>query len=1604
MPIPTAEPSRRGKTVGDAYVTFTPAQDNPFYYIQENTQLFLDEELTQPVTTAIDPQETYYFQIEYYEGTEVKTHSLARSGSLLPDNYVVEKNGAYYLTAGAPRLGNLNDFIRDKSDNQTGTAGTAYYPTYIGNGTFKVYLGNNGRLDVDVYGDLTISKTVSGENAPADAEFTFQIDLKDGSGNPLSGSYSYTGDITGSIQSGETVTLKADQSITIQDLPAGYTYTVTETNVPAGFTPDDSNLTGTIPVNDTAKAEFTNTYDSAPVTLTTDECFRVTKTLSGREWQTGDSFTFTLTGADQTVPMPAEDTVTIDAATENHTASFGSITYTEAGTYTYTIQENAGSDSTLNDDTHETSVTVHIVDDGYGKLEVESITYDNTAAVTENDKVNTSAAAFTNAAKPAVTLSGVKVFEGTEHAMGEGEFQFALERYDQQNGWVPVTATENGTVTSDGSNQQANFQFEAQMLEEGTTRFLITETPGSAGGVTYDDDAYLVTCTVTWNAQSGAYDVTSQIQQFSSAEDARAGLNGTVVNGVVFTNSYEVSGTISTKLSGTKTLTGRALQAGEFTFALQAEGATEPLYTVTNGSDGKFVFPELSFDTIGTYQYTIYEVAGSGVGIDYDETIYNLTIYVTDDGNGGLAISYSVDGGAAGTDVPEFSFQNSYTTQKNSLILRGTKTLTGDATLSANQFSFSVYATDQNGAKTGDALATGTNDADGNVTFSAIEYASTGSHTLWVEENDTGAPGVTYDETHYLVQVEVTDPQTGNYQIDVTGVTRVAKDGTQNQVDYADGAGLSFANQYQPAAVDLEIPVTKTLSGRTLQAGEFSFLLVPTEIRTNDPVAETGITTSADAAGDAVFQLNYQHEGEYEYTVSEVDNGLGGVSYDKHTYTIKVSVTDESGVLQADYSIVSGGDSLSFANSYEPDEVKVKVSGAKSTQTPEGAAPDSYQFSYVVRDSAGQTMFTGNSDAGGAFAFDLTFHAAGTYHYTIGELDSGASGGDNPGITYDDSTYSLTVTVTDDGAGTLTADYVLEDATGTPCPSATFTNTYDGGTTELDLTLALNATKELSGRALETGEFHFVVLDENKVEVATGQNDANGNITFGDLYYDENDYGTHSYTVHEVVPTDGAGPGGIIYDSSSYSFTVTVTDNGDGTMSADYAGPESIVFRNDYQVSEVQVSLSAQKELEGMQLSGGMFTFRLEDENEQLLAQVTNGSGDDASAVVFPNLVFQAEDMDGAQERTFHYTVTEENTARAGITYDQRVYQVDITVRDDGNGSLVADDPVIACDGQTVETIVFQNSYHPAEATLSLTGTKTLTGRSLEDGEFGFTVDCLQPDNSWNTVATAVNVGQTVNFTPITFDAIGQYTLRVYENDGGMGGVRYDDSVYYVTVSVTDQGNDGQMDAVVTNLTKGTKDDTGSSAQKIAFVNDYEPAAATVTLNGTKVLEGRELTEGEFTFCVSDADGNLVSSGRNDANGVIRFSEMTFTQAGDYTLTVWEEQGSADRVTYDGTRYTVIVHVVDYSGVLNATVEYPDGGVVFHNTYEPETPGTTPDQPTTPDTPETPTQPTTPTPSTTAGPQTGDQMPVISVVVIALVAICVLGALLILGKRRNHQK
>lgn len=1285
------------------------------------------------------------------------------------------------------------------------------------------------------------------------------------------------------------------------------------------------------------------------VSLPADQQFTVAKTLVGRDWQAGDHFTFTL-AAQKNAPMPEgtnanQVTISYDQQATSHTATFGTIRYTQAGTYTYTITESASAASDLVTDTHTATVTVVIGTNGTtNQLEVRSVSYNNNTAgvVTDADKNNTTQAAFTNVTAPVSgNIEGTKLLTG--RALAEGEFQFVLKRetvgQDGTSTWTEVATKSNGAATTTQDGQRATFRFDSLTLpaENGTTRFLVMEVNGNQGGVTYDTQVYLVTFTVTRQA-TGLFTVDKTIQQFASEAEATSGTaTGTTANDILFTNSYAPTGSVTANINATKTLNGRDLTAGEFTFQLKGSDDTV-LETATNDAEGKVAFATLTFTAAGDYPYTVSEVQGNETGITYDPKQYNVVIHVADNGQGGFAVTYTVGGGQSVATAPDLAFTNEYTTQTGTLILRGKKNLEGDATLAASQFGFSVYNTDANGQKTGDAIASARNAADGTLTFSAVDFSEVGTKTLWVEENNSALPGVTYDGGHYLVTVVITDPKTGVYQAAVTGLTRVEANGTQTPVNYDDGQGMVFTNRYQPAGTTLTIPATKELDGRDIKEGEFSFRLTPDAANdANDPVPADGLTTTANADGAIQFSLAYEHAGSYGYTVSEEPGTLGGITYDTATYHLQVTVTDVNGTLQAGYT-VDGGAEIVFHNEYTiREDAKITVNGSKATSAPEGADPSSYQFSYVVRNAdTGAVASTGNSTADGNFQFGLTFNAAGTYRYTIGELDSGASGQENKGITYDTAQYDLTVTVTDNGDGTLSTSQELKKADGTVVESADFTNDYDGGTTPVDLTAELSATKVLTGRALQDGEFHFVVLDENNTEQATGRNNADGSITFGSLYYTDEDYGTHTYTVREVVPGTGGGPGGVTYDQNSFTFTVEVTDNGDGTMSATVTKPEGgITFTNAYQAGEVQVPLTATKTLDGIPLSAGLFQFELYDENNTRLHTVSNDANGNVS---FPNFVFDDARMGEATEKTFRYTVKEKNTGRAGVTYDERSYEVAITVRDDGSGQLQADTPVFKCNGETVAAITFANTYQPADATLNLTATKTLTGRDLQGGEFGFTVQRQQADGTWTNAASGSNLDAQITFTPIGFEATGTYTLRVFENNGALGGVTYDASVYYLTVAVTDENNDGQMDAAVTAVTKGTMSDPGTAVENntIAFANSYTAQEVSVTLTGSKELTGRGLRDKEFSFSVYE-ENNLVGSAYNQADGTLVFTKLYYTKAGTHTLTVRENSGAqSNGIVYDDSVFTAVVTVTDDGqGSLQADVAYPDGAIQFKNQYIP---------------------------------------------------------------------
>lgn len=444
-----------GRTVGDATVEFAPALTNPFYFVQEDTPLYLDEGLTQPAG-SYDSRETYYFEISYYNGIRLETAVVERSAELM-DDYTKTEGGQLYLAAGAPRLGYLTDFIKDKEQDPTGTASASYYPTFVGDpqtGAFKVYLGNNGRLSLDAPASLTLSKTVTaaeGLTAP-DADFTFDITIPARAGKTVTAVLKEAGEVDAERQlvfdaAGKTTTvLKDGQSLQIPNLEEGTKYEIVERDIPGGFTvtaPAANLAQGTVEGADVT-VNFVNQYAVTPLEVdpSMDLGLSGTKTLTGRAFQNGDSFTFRIRPSQQTpgAPLPGgasgTATVTISPAGGNaeEFAFTDTITFTQPGEYRYILEEvnpnveTGGSGiSGINYDTARYRLVVTVTDAGDGTLS-QTHTLEKQAADSDDwspvdngevDFVNVYSAESVN-----VAFQGNKTLAGKP--LGEREFGFTI--------------------------------------------------------------------------------------------------------------------------------------------------------------------------------------------------------------------------------------------------------------------------------------------------------------------------------------------------------------------------------------------------------------------------------------------------------------------------------------------------------------------------------------------------------------------------------------------------------------------------------------------------------------------------------------------------------------------------------------------------------------------------------------------------------------------------------------------------------------------------------------------------------------------------------------------------------------------------------------------------------------------------------------------------------------------------------------------------------------------------------------------------------------------------------------------------------------------------
>lgn len=664
--------SINSKTIGNATVSFTAAQDNPFYYMQEDTPLFADESLKTPVKTApLAPDTEYFFQISYYDENGEQTAVISRRGDEFYDNSIaLDEKSQAYVKAGSPRLGNLNEFVREKDNNEnsTNTAGVCYYPYPLGEqndpsgysiatlaagggAAFGAALGNNGAMGVaPAEGSLTISKSVTAEEgltAP-DATFTFQVMLTDQNGTALTGTYTYaTPDgSTASITNGSAnVSLKNGQSVTIEGLPAGTQYTVTETNIPNGFTSMTGSSTGSIEADAQSVASFVNRYSATPATLAlngnktiklqskeatgaegaqpaaeaallsvaTEETATAENAQpaaasvmrsSGEEHKTQDVFTYTV--YDENNKAVGHGTSTGEGAFQ-----FDALTFTRPDEYIYTIREDNDGNPGIDYDTTAHTLAVNVQDNGEGELVVTNWAL-NGMAGSEDTVVPFTNTYTTNLAT--VNLEATKTLTGRD--MTAGEFTFE------------VTDNETGAVKSTGKNDAdglVKFSAMTYTVDDAgkTFTYTVREVPGDENkGLTYDATTYTVTVSV--------------------ADDGQGNLTATVTGGdnMVFNNGYEAAnGSVS--LDVRKVLEGRDLTAGEFTFLLQdVYGNT---VAASNEANGVVNFPVIAYskdqlegEASKDFTYTVREEKGEDATVEYDETVYTVVIRVTDNGEGAI--------------------------------------------------------------------------------------------------------------------------------------------------------------------------------------------------------------------------------------------------------------------------------------------------------------------------------------------------------------------------------------------------------------------------------------------------------------------------------------------------------------------------------------------------------------------------------------------------------------------------------------------------------------------------------------------------------------------------------------------------------------------------------------------------------------------------------------------------------------------------------------------------------------------------------------------------------------------------------------------------------
>lgn len=1217
-------------------------------------------------------------------------------------------------------------------------------------------------------------------------------------------------------------------------------------------------------------------YDMMPAMVNTKASFGLTKVLEGRAWTDTDTFEFGLT-SEGNAPMPATTTAIVHGADLDDKGKaaidFGTIEYTEPGTYVYKVSEkHAG--TTIDGIAYSGSVaeiTVTVTPNKKGELSAAVKVAWSEAEVTEFKNVY--------AADP-VESSVTDKIDMTKSLTGRdltaGEFSFELREVKGEDSELIETV-------ANGADGKVTFSA-IKYTEIGQHIYMLREVKGDAGGITYDDTTYTIVTTIADNGKG-------QLVATHELKDAKD------VKSIEFKNVYTTNAA-EASLAGIKNLQVAdgltpADIAGKFTFTVTGEeGAPMPVNaSVTNDAKGKVDFGKITFTlddlnkALGekpekrehTFTYTVTE-SGEVAGVTNDDRpSRTVSFTVTDDGKGNLSVSRKPDGDVA------FTFTNTYnvTPVETSVTdqITANKVLTGRE-LKEGEFSFELVEGDE-------VVAKGTNAADGTIAMDKIAYDKPGKHTYTLREVNGGttSKGITYSDAKYTIETTITDNGDGTLKAE-----HVLKD----------PEAATFKNTYSVTPLDAELgfDLSKAIDGRDwTDSDKFSFTITAPE-GTPLPNPAT-VTVSEYDAKDGIAaikfgKIRYTAAGTYKYEIRENAGNTVGMTYDSHVATAEVTVTEDGdGNLTANVTKKENG---RFTNTYRTELNYTAAGGLWLSKYLDGRPMTEGQFTFTVTpaDDAsaralgllpGANSFkspeaaeatVGLIDILAGHEVKFTQADAGkTFKYTVAEKNDG-----QPGYTYDDAVRTVTIAIADDTAGTLTATTTVSGG-----PEGTHETVHKSGENKVEKALVpfhnsysattntpggtaaqVVATKTLTGRPMADGEFWFGIAYQGElVAYENLKPNIGGHVSFDTLHYDTkmlanleaaglayrtDKDGKLAWTINYTAYEDLFGlPNGVSATTWSFGFKVIVVDNGDGTLTAtvDYGGVEPL-FENVYGADAVDAVLTGTKKLqvaEGLTPADitGKFTFTVTaDEAGAPMPERTTVTNDAAGNVDFGKIHFTLEDLNRA------LGVTDDATDKAEA---------------DEADEAEADE----AEAEEADPAADANVDEPEPAAPTAPRSHTFTYTVTETG-------------SAPGVTNDANATRKVSYT-VTDDGAGH-------------------------LSVKREGDDGAA---------------------FTFTNTYSvaPTDSSVTdqVKTVKRLTGRDLAVGEFTFDLLE-DDVVVASGANDANGTVTLSPIRYEAPGTHTYTLREACPNAlglyKGVTYDGTTYTVVTTVSDNGdGTLTAT-------------------------------------------------------------------------------------